>query len=170
MTSRVTFLAPGSVVITTPVKTCLAWGGMRATTSALVHWPRAGAHYPPAQGLFRSALLPVYRIKIDNIFVARQSTLFISRKTWPQINRRIIKRLMQRLHMTSWQPCWCSKTMKRGHVGVTNQSCESSTSFLCWHFILMRELKLILPIGNVFSASVIASENFHLVIVVSYLS
>lgn len=109
MTSRVTFLAPGSVVITTPVKTCLAWGGMRATTSALVHWPRAGAHYPPAQGLFRSALLPVYRIKIDNIFVARQSTLFISRKTWPQINRRIIKRLMQRLHMTSWQPCWCNK-------------------------------------------------------------
>ena len=64
-----------------PRKNMSRMGGMTATTSALVHWPRAGAHYPPAQGLFRSALLPVYRIKIDNIFVARQSTLFISRKT-----------------------------------------------------------------------------------------
>ena len=43
----------------------------------------------------------------------------------------------ERMQMTSWQPYWFSKTMNvASHVVVPNQSCVSSTLFLCKHFLL----------------------------------
>ena len=33
--------------------------------------------------------------------------------------------IIERFHMTSRQPYWCSKTINGGHVDVSNQSCGS---------------------------------------------
>ena len=42
------------------------------------------------------------------------------------------------LHMTSWRPYLCPKTMNGGHVCVPNQSCGGWTLFLCKRFLLFQ--------------------------------
>ena len=43
---------------------------------------------------------------------------------------------IERFHMTSRRPYWCSKQWNGGHVGVPNKSCGSWTLFLCKQFLL----------------------------------
>jgi len=50
--------------------------------------------------------------------------------------RHIIRPDIERFHMTSRQPFWCSKQWNGGHVGVPNQSCGCWTLFLCKDFFL----------------------------------